>query len=302
MISSRGLRWVAMRTRFRSRSQPIAFVLGLFVTVAGAVAWYEGWFGPIRGSLAIGVGSSILAAAIVAYLSPANEAGYRKFLSFGIVDMWSSRQAIKDWVDWMHTARETCVLFGVAHGGWCQDKQFASALKDRLSHGVSFRVLFLNPNADAAEIRAREEESGHTHRNTQEKIRESIRDVWNIRNSLTAGQKGLLRLFVYNATASCGLTWVDKQMIVTHYLAGLPDLTSPALLLTRPQIGMERSLYDVYADNLEAVIQRMSMPVDESNIQEFLPQQPEFSTGVPAEAPAPPSVSKDNSQGDIRKA
>jgi hypothetical protein len=243
------------------------------------------------------VGASILAAAIVAFLSPANEAGYRKFISFGIVDMWSSRHAIKDWVDWMETAQETCVLFGIAHGGWCQDGRFEPALKARLNHGVSFRVLFLNPNCKAAEIRAREE----TSRNTEKKIRESIRDVWKIRESLTPGQRGQLRLFVYDATASCGLTWVDQQMLVTHYLAGLPDATSPALLLTRPQIGMERSLYDVYADNLEEIIQRMSKQVDESNIQEFLPQQTDAVPGAPVGTPAPQLLSTGDSPRDAEK-
>ncbi len=238
MISRRGLRWVSIRSRLRSRSQPIVLILGLVVTIAGAWAWGKGWLGPIRGSLTIGVGASILAAAIVAYLSPANEAGYRKFISFGIVDIWSSRHAIKDWVDWMETAHETCVLFGIAHGGWCQDARFAPALKERLSHGVSFRILFLDPNCKAAEIRSREEKS----RNTQSKIRESIQKMWKIREELTAAQKGQLRIFVYDATASCGLTWVDQQMLVTHYLAGLPDETSPALLLIRPEVGMERSL------------------------------------------------------------
>jgi hypothetical protein len=245
------------------------------------------------------VGSSILAAAIVAYLSPANEAGYRKFISFGIVDMWSSRHAIKDWVDWMGTAHETCVLFGIAHGGWCQDGRFAPALKARLNDGVSFRVLFLDPNSETAKIRAREETGS---RNTQEKIRESIQDVWKIRESLTPGQKGQLRLFVYDATASCGLTWVDQQMLVTHYLAGLPDATSPTLLLTRPQVGMERSLYDVYADNLKEIIQRMSRQVDESNIQEFVPQQPNVAPGAPAGTPVPHSHSTGNSPRDTEKA
>jgi Domain of unknown function (DUF5919) len=255
--------------------------------MVGAWAWHKSWIGTIRGSLAIGVGASILAAAIVAYLSPANEAGYRKFISFGIIDMWSSRHAIKDWVDWMETAQETCVLFGIAHGGWCQDERFEPALKARLNHGVSFRVLFLNPNCMAAEIRAREE----TSRNTEKKIRESIREVWKIRESLMAGQRGQLRLFVYDATASCGLTWVDQKMLVTHYLAGLPDATSPALLLTRPEIGMERSLYDVYAENLEEIIQRMSKQIDESNIQEFLPVLPDATSNAPGSAPATLSLS-----------
>jgi hypothetical protein len=299
VISTRGLRWSSVYARVRSRSQPIALALGLLVAVGGAWAWYKGWVGPIRGSLAIGVGSSILAAAVVAYLSPASEAGYRKFISFGIVDMWSSRNAIKDWVDWMETAHETCVLFGVAHRGWCKDGRFESVLKERLSHGVSFRILFLNPNFEAAKIRAREEKSS---RNTQTKIKESIADVWKIRESLTPSQKEQLRIFVYDATASCGLTWVDQQMLVTHYLAGLPDETSPALLLTRPQVGMERSLYDVYADNLNEIIERMSRHVDESNIQEFLPQQPDSATGVPTGKSAPPSTSAGNPPRDTEKA
>jgi hypothetical protein len=270
-----------LRTRLRSRSQPIVLIIGLVVVVAGAWAWGKGWLGPIRGSLAVGVGASILAAAVVAYLSPANEAGYRKFISFGIVDMWSNRRAIKDWVNWMETARETCVLLGIAHGGWCDDARFAPALKERLRHGVTFRVLFLDPNSKVAEIRASEEKN----RNTQSKIRESIEKMWQIREQLTAAQKGQLRIFVYDATASCGLTWVDQQMLVTHYLAGLPDETSPALLLIRPEVGMERSLYDVYADNLEKIVQRGRF-IDENNIEEFLPP----SSGAPgpmAHAPSP---------------
>ncbi len=278
MISPRrSIRWASLRTRLRSYSQPVAFALGLIVTLAGAWAWYESWIGPIRSSLAIGVGSSILAASIVAYLSPASEAGYRKFISFGIVDMWSSRKAIKDWVDWMRTARETCVLFGVAHGGWCGDEAFDPALRERLNHGVAFRILFLNPNAGPAEIRAGEEKKS---RDTRDKIKKSIKTMWTIRRSLAASQQAQLRLWVYNATPSCGLTWVDQQMIVTHYLAGLPDETSPALLLTRPQrgTGMERSLYDVYSDNLEKIIE-MSTFLNEENITEFLPEEPSLVPG-----------------------
>jgi hypothetical protein len=292
VISARGLRWVSIRARLRSRSQPIALALGLAVTIGGAWAWHKDRLGAIGGSLTIGVGSSILAAAIVAFLSPASETGYRKFISFGIIDIWSSRGAIKDWVNWMETARETCVLFGIAHGGWCDDARFASALKERLNQGVGFRILFLDPNSRCAQIRADEEKNSKSSRNTQTKIRESIRKIWEIRESLTAGQKEQLRLFVYEATASCGLTWVDQQMLVTHYLAGLPDVTSPALLLTRPQVGMERSLYDVYADNLNEIIHRMSRPVDEKNIDEFLPARPSASQA--------PNAGK--SQGDTEQA
>jgi hypothetical protein len=283
VASPPGLRRISIITRVRSRSQRIIFFIGLALTVVGTLALYRGMI--IRGSLGIGVGSSILAAVIVAYLSPASESGYRKFVSFGIVDMWSSRKALTDWVQWMETTSEHCVLFGIAHGGWCDDGRFESALKERVSHGVSFRILFLDPNSKSAEIRAKEEK-----RDTKKKIRESIKKMWDIREAIPPGQKEQVRIFVYDATASCGLTWIDQQMLVTHYLAGLPDETSPALLLVRPAVGMERSLYDVYADNLEKIVQR-SRPIDENNIKEFLPQQAE----------APNSSSATNSPGDSAK-
>lgn len=264
-MASTSLRRISITTRLRSRSQRIALCTGLALTVLGTSALHRGMV--IRGSLGIGIGSSILAAVIVAYLSPASESGYRKFVSFGIVDMWSSRNALKDWVHWLERTSEHCVLFGIAHGGWCHDDQFEAALKERVRHGVTFRILFLNPNSEAAEIREREE-----NRLTRDKIRQSILKMWNIRKGIPAGQKEQVRIFVYDATASCGLTWTDQEMLVTHYLAGLPDETSPALLLKRPAVGMERSLYDVYAENLEKIVLKSRL-LDEQNIQEFLPEQ-----------------------------
>jgi len=58
-------------------------------------------------------------------------------------------------------------------------------------------------------------------------------------------------------------------MIVTHYLAGLPNLTSPALLVRPVQGGMERNLYNVYAENVQNI---GTIEVDEKNIHEFLPE------------------------------
>src|SRR5207244_3053631 len=99
------------------------------------------------------------------------------------------------------------------------------------------KILFLNPNQLAVVLRAREEARGKHSRTTQDVIKESIRRVWEIRESLKPGVKEHLRLYVYDATPSCGLTWVDDQMIVTHYLAGSVDLTSPAVLLKPAKIG-----------------------------------------------------------------
>jgi hypothetical protein len=129
-------------------------------------------------------------------------------------------------------------------------------------------MLFLRPDSQPAETRTLEES---VRRNTADAIRESIKFVWELRGSLPAGVRDRLRLYVYNATPSCGLTWIDDFMIATHYLAGLPNRTSPALRVKPPQFGMEQSLYNVYSENLQNIESR-STEVDDRNIHEFLPE------------------------------
>lgn len=268
-----GRLWHAILSYLRRNSQAAAFVTGLLLSVGGAIAWYYSKIGPISGSLLIGIGASVIAAAIVAYLSPFSEFAYRRFISLGIEKVWPSREAVekREWVDWLNRTNDTCTLLGIAHGNWCKDQRFAPALRDRLQHGVRVKILFLDPNSSAAPLRAREEGSK---RDTRDAIRDSIKTIWEFRQSLEAGSRNRLRVYVYDATPSCGLTWMDEFMIVTHYLAGLPNLTSPALLVKPAQIGMGTSLYDIYAENVQN-IEKASTEVDDKNIQRFLPQGPQ---------------------------
>ena len=277
MISSQS-RLATGLSYMRRRSQAAAFFVGLLLSLGGALAWYEQWIGPIRGSLLVGIGASVIAAAIVAYLSPFSESAYRRFISLGIDEVWASRQAIKDrnWVDWLNEAEHKCVLLGIAHGNWCKDGRFFPALRDRLANGVRVEMLFLDPRSAAASQRAREETDK---RDTRKTIRESINEVWKFRQGLAPGIRDRLRVYVYDATPSCGLTWVDDFMIVTHYLAGLPNLTSPALMVKPPQIGMERSLYNIYAENVQN-IEKLSVEVDDRNIQEILSPGPHNEEGT----------------------
>jgi len=261
----------------RTHSQGAALILGVLVIGGGWYAWHYDSIDAIEGSLAIGVGSSILAAAIVASLSPANEAGFRKFISLGIDDVWSSRRAIneRDWVDWVGRATSRCVLLGIAHGNWCDDKRFAPALRDRLQEGVEFVILFLNPNTTFADDREQEEKGK---RITTDKIRKSIEFMWERRQELEPGVQPRLQLYVYQGTPSCGLTWItgrDEFMVVTHYLSRVPNVECPALLVRRPPGGIERCLYDTYADNLHKIVTEASIRIDEANIAEFLPKKVE---------------------------
>jgi len=238
----------------------------------------------------IGIGSSAIAGAIVAYFSPFSEAAFRRFISLGIDKVWSSRDAVndRDWVDWVIQAKNTCTLLGVAHGNWCKDNRFLPNLKDRLENGgVWVKILFLNPESSAAQRRAIEEARRKIKRNTQDEIRRSIKCLWDFRQELKAGVKERLRLYVYDATPSCGLTWMDDHMIVTHYLAGLPDLTSPAIELKPAQIGTG-GLFDVYAKNVEKIENEMSIELNELNIERYVPKTGDETVGLIQRAEALP--------------
>jgi hypothetical protein len=243
-------------------------VIGLVWSIGWGVAWYYACIGSISGSLLIGIGASVIAAALVAGLSPFSEAAYRRFISLGIDEVWPSRQAIdrKKWVDWVSGAKYECILLGIAHGEWCKDLRFPGTLRDRLENGVRVKMLFLDPRSPAAELRAQEEDRQKKRdMETRQAIRASIKFMWDFRQELGAS-RNRLRLYVCNATPSCGLTLVDDFMIVTHYLAGLPNRTSPALLVGPSRIGMEKSLYDIYLENMNNV-EAISEEIDDRNIR-----------------------------------
>ena len=81
-------------------------------------------------------------------------------------------------------------------------------------------------------------------------------------------------MYVYNATPSSGTQWFDNFMIVTHYLAGFPNVTSPALLVepVKTEAG-ERNLYDIYIENLTKVQESFSVIIDEASIRDHLPAE-----------------------------
>jgi len=266
-------RWEKTRTFLRMHSQMVGFLFGLSFSAVAAWMWYEKVIGEVWGSFLVGVGAAIVAAAIFAYLSPFNEPAFRRFLSMSIGNFWPSRRAIQEnyWVDHLHAAEEKCTLLGIAHGGWCKDDRFLPTLHERLNHGLSFEMFFLDPDSPAAELRATEEKKQRHGRNTKEEIKQSIAKMWEFRCGLEPGLIDRFRLCVYTATPSCGLMWIDRTMLVTHYLAGLPDETSPALLLMPPESGIEGSLYNTYAKNLEEIKKTSTLIVDE-NVGRYLPE------------------------------
>lgn len=192
----------------RRYSQMSSFIVGLVLVVLGVTLYFTPRPHPYIANALLSVGTSILAASILIFLSPIQEDLYKKLVRLGIVDLFPSRRDIENrkWVDWLREARHKCVLLGIAHNNWCRDPSFEEVLLDRLRHGVLFEILFLDPSSPLAEARAREDKP----RDTVRTIRESIKYMWELRERIEDQTRQRLKLYVYSATPSCGTLWVEQ--------------------------------------------------------------------------------------------
>jgi hypothetical protein len=241
--------------------------LAIVAAVLGGLAAHFASEHPVFASFIAGVSASVLATVVVSLAGPAGEKAYQDFLSLGVTTFFSSRNKVPndEWVNRLKQARERCILLGQAHGNWCEDDRFEPALIDRLTNGVQVEMFFLNPNETAAQVRSKEDGVGV--RDTRRRIRRSIKFVWGIREGLPQPAKGRLTLWVYDATPSLGVTWIDAEMLVTHYLAGATNLTSPALVV-EPRPGPD-TIYAVYAENVNKIRATFSEKVTTDNIAKY---------------------------------
>jgi hypothetical protein len=228
----------------------VVFLLGLVFVIGGsflAVLSCPNW-----ATALVSVGASLVAASVVTYLSPVSEEVYQKFIALGITDVYPSRRIIPNpqWVAWIRLARRNCTLLGIAHENWCRDPEFPDVLRDRLRDRVEVKIFFLDPTSPAGTTRASEDKG----RDLLKTIRESIKFMWDLRDKLEPVTKERLKLYVYRSTPSSGATLVDSFMVVTHYLAGFANLTSPALIV-KPISPATASpdLYGVYDQNVRAI-------------------------------------------------
>jgi hypothetical protein len=253
----------------------VAGLLGLFLAVIGAVVAICR-FTPLS-TILISVGTSLIAAAVVTYLSPVSREVYQKFVGLGISDVFPSRDDIpkRHWCGWIREAKHRCLLLGIANNNWCRDGDFEPAVLKAVRSGVELKILFLSPIGNAVKTRAHED----NRRNLDSMIRSSVRFMWEeVRSKLDeepVAQK-LLQLYVYDATPSSGMTWVDDRfMVVTHYLAGFANVTSPALIVKPVKSDPDaRDLYRTYEENVQEILKNKScILLTKENVKDYLPKE-----------------------------
>jgi hypothetical protein len=213
----------------------------------------------------------MIAAALVTLLSPSTDEVYSKFKRLGITDLYPSRGEIikSQWVRWLRLARRHFVEVGISNSGWLGDPDFFPVLKDKLEHEVEVKIFFLDPRCQAAATRAREDSP----RATIVTIERSIATLWEFRCQLSGAVRNRLRVLVYTCTPSSGTTWVDDFMIVTHYIPGYQNATSPAFVAKPVRIQLEETnLYQIYSANVRTIENKYSTELTDVNIQQYLPK------------------------------
>ncbi len=244
----------------------------MVLILIGGILALVGW--AYRAAVLSGIGGSLAAAAIVSALSPYNDESFREFRDLGIRRSFFNRGKIEDdqWCKWLRECRVQCTLLGIAHGKWCEDGSFPEALEESLRRGVHVTFLFLDPDSEMAKQRA--EEDTRANRSTIRAISDSIMFIWRLRETLTPELKERLKLYVYDSTPSSGTSWFDNFMIVTHYLAGFANVTSPALYVEPvPTEPGTRNLYDIYMENLKKVREHFSTEINDDWIRRHVPQE-----------------------------
>lgn len=235
------------------------FLVGFFIVFIGSFFQASN---PIN-SVFLGSGASIIASAIVFAIFLNKEALAHKVTKYGIREIYHNRhkQGQKFWVRFLSAAKTEIRILGVANHGYVEHGKLRDQekliLKNALDKGIKVSILWLDPTSAFSQARDDEER-----RVTRNDAIESIKVFNEFVGSLEESNKSRIELLVYRKTPSCGITWVDNSMVVTHYLSGISNQNSPGFILCSSRIDEFLSnkvdeefsaLYDLYKSNYESI-------------------------------------------------
>lgn len=265
----------------------VAFLLGIIFLGFGKASNASTY----PGQILLGAGASIIASVVLIVVAGKKEELAERVMKYGIKELFCNRLRDLDenfWTDFIASANQYVKILGVANHGYVTKSDGVvksnekEALKKLIEKGVTVTILWLDPMSELARIRDEEEKRG-----TRTDAIKSILAFHKFRESLVNKNKKNLILKIYNATPTCGLTWVDESMVVTHYLSHTSNQSSPGFVLTNSRIDRllsrltrdngHAALYKMYGDNLNE-ISRCSLSVDDGtlrNMKALLKKLPE---------------------------
>ncbi len=194
------------------------------------------------GAVLAGVGTGLVSAAAYAKITGLRSELADRLINQGIDDVFENRSrdfSDDDWSQLLQSARTHYRVLGTANHGYLRNQPTADQTEEDLrgaaQRGVSIQVLWLDPRSTQAAIRDSQEQ-----RDTIADTARSI--VWfcGVRERMPSSVRGKLEFLLYDDIPSCGITWADEQLVVSHYLAASLNLDSPGLVLRAPALRVGR--------------------------------------------------------------
>jgi hypothetical protein len=187
------------------------------------------------GAIAVGLSASILASLIVAAIALERNEFADGLYGLGIEQIFKNRkQDLPDelWTSLLRGARRHFRVLGMASHGYLNSdparEETRAALNAALGRdNVEVEMLWLDPMHELANLREQEENRRGLRRDTCD----SIAFFWSLRAGMAEDRATRLRLREYRSIPTCGITWADDYLVVTHYLSGELNLTAPGLML-----------------------------------------------------------------------
>ena len=228
----------------------------------------------------IGAGGSLIAASVYAFLSVARDNFVNTVLRMGIRDLFDDRYkdlGDSEWEPYLQGAKDHYKILGVANHGYLHSEsskqRYGGLFQSAARRDVEVELLWLKPDSILAAIR--DEEEGRASRADAIK---SMRWFWELRGELDPAHQNNFSLKEYELTPTCGITWIDDEIVVTHYLAKKLNLHAPGLIITtrpgwwpwaRPAVfGRETDLGRKYSDNYTEIAQS-AQPLTAERIEEL---------------------------------
>jgi hypothetical protein len=207
----------------------LAGILGAALLVGGVVDTQERF-----GVILISVGTGVIASTVVAAIALEREDFAQSVLGLGIQQVFHDRAREFDnafWQSLIDTAKHRFAVLGVANHGYLRTdeirEQTEEAMLDAVERNVEVQILWLDPRSPLAAFR--EESEGE--RGTRADTVASMEFFWALRERAHPDKRENMLLAVHEAMPTCGITWSDDLIIVSHYLAKELNLESPGLVL-----------------------------------------------------------------------
>ncbi len=217
--------------QLRRRTLAAAGVAALLGVVVAAVV------GPTSsvGTIILALSAPILASLVVAAIALERNEFADGLYGLGIEQIFKNRaQDLPDtlWTDLLSTSLRHFRVLGMANHGYLNSDSAREVTRNALLAAlarkkVTVEFLWLDPILDIADLR--EEEEGR--RGLRRDTCDAIAFFWSFRKELAPDKANRLTLRKYKALPTCGITWADDNLIVTHYLSGELNLTAPGLML-----------------------------------------------------------------------